>query len=119
LKKSLGKLAASYISFRRWTNVFKNGREETNYAPRSGAPTSTTEERHMKNAKSVLESTHIITSTAIVTEDGISPASVYCILTNSSGKRKVCAKWITHVLNHDQTAMSFFFATTHPQRWRN
>jgi hypothetical protein len=40
------------------------------------------------------------------------------ILTNSLGKRKVCAKWIPHVLNDNQRAMCVL-ATTHLQRWRN
>jgi hypothetical protein len=57
--------------------------------------------------------------TAIATEDGISPASVYCILTNRLGKRKVCAKWIPHVLNNDQRAIRVLFANTHLQHWRN
>jgi hypothetical protein len=50
---------------------------------------------------------------------GISPASVYHILTNSLGKRKVCAKWIPHVLNDNQRAMRLLLATTNLQHWRN
>jgi len=89
-----------------------NAPEETDYAPRSGAPTSATDERHMEKVKFVLERTCSISCKAIVTEVGISPASVYRILTNSWGKRKVCAQWITHVLNHDQRAMRVLLATT-------
>jgi hypothetical protein len=47
----------------------------------------------------------------------ISPASVYHILTNSLGKRKVCAKWIPHMLNDDQRAMRVLLASTHLQHW--
>jgi hypothetical protein len=47
------------------------------------------------------------------------PASVYRILINSFGKRKVCAQWIPHVLNDNQRAMRVLLATTHLQRWRN
>jgi hypothetical protein len=60
-----------------------------------------------------------ISCTAIAAEVGISPASVYCILTNSLGKRKVCAKWIPHMLNNDRRAMHVLLANTHLQRWRN
>jgi hypothetical protein len=52
-------------------------------------------------------------------EVGISPASVYRILTNSLGKRKVCAKSIPHMLNDNQRAMCVLLVTTHLQRWRN
>jgi hypothetical protein len=71
----------------------------------------------VKQVKSV-EGTRSISCTANATEVGISPASVYRILTNSVGKRKVCANWIPHVLNDDQRAMRVL-ATTHMQRWRN
>jgi hypothetical protein len=54
---------------------------------------------------------------AITTAGGISPASTYSTLTNSLGKRKVCAKWIPYVLNDDQRAMRVP-ATTHMRRWR-
>jgi hypothetical protein len=78
-----------------------------------------TDERHMKQVKSVLEGTRRISCTAIATEVRISPASVYCILTNRLGKRKVCAKWIPHVLNDDKRAMRVLLANTHLQLWRN
>jgi hypothetical protein len=48
---------------------------------------------------------------------GISVASICSILTNSLGKRKVCAKWIPHVLNDDQRATRVL-ATTHMRRLR-
>jgi len=41
------------------------------------------------------------------------------ILTNSLGKRKVCAKWIPHVLNSEQRAMRVLLASAHLQNWRN
>jgi hypothetical protein len=48
-------------------------------------------------------------------EVGISPASVYRILTNSLGKRKVCAKWIPHMLNDNQRAMRVLLAVRRKQ----
>jgi hypothetical protein len=54
-----------------------------------------------------------------LSEVGISPASVYRILTISLGKRKVCAKWIPHVLNDNRRAMRVLLSTTYLQRWRN
>jgi hypothetical protein len=74
---------------------------------------------HVTQVKFVLEGTRSTSCTAMATEVGISPASVYHILTNSLGKRKVCAKWIPHVLNDDQRAMRVLLANTRLQRWRN
>ena len=76
-------------------------------------------ERHVKQVKSLLQDAHNISCTVIATEVRISPASVYCILTNSLGKRKVCAKWIPHMLNDDQRVIRVLLATTHLQGWRN
>jgi uracil DNA glycosylase len=78
-----------------------------------------TDEHHVKQVKYVLKGTCSTSCTAIATEVGISPASVYSILTNSLGKRKICAKWIPHVLNDDQRAMCVLLANTHLQHWRN
>jgi len=54
--------------------------------PCKGASTSAMDECHIVQMKSVLEYTHSISCTAVATEVGISPASVYCIFTKSLGK---------------------------------
>jgi len=79
-------------------NAIKNGPEERNDAPRSGAPTSATDERHMEQVKSVLEHTCSIFCMEIATEVTIFPASVCRILTSYLGKRTGCERWIPHVL---------------------
>jgi transposase len=119
LKEGLGTHAPSYETVRRWVNFIKNGRKQTDDALRSGAPTTATDELHVNQVKFVLEGTRSISCMAIATEVRISPASVYRILTNSLGKREVCAKWIPHVLNDDQRAMRVLLTNTHLQRWRN
>jgi hypothetical protein len=91
LNKGLGTCAPSYETVRPWVKAIKNGQEETSDAPHGGAPTSARDERHMEQVKSVLEHTHSISCMATVTRNGISPASVYHILTNSLGKQKFCA----------------------------
>ena len=67
-----------------------------------------TDECHMEQVKSVLEHTCSVSCMAFATEVGISPASVYHILTSSLGKQKVCAKWMPYVLNDDQKPCVFF-----------
>jgi transposase len=90
LKEGLGTHAPSYETVRRWVNFIKIGRGQTDDAPRSGAPTTVTDELHVNQMKFVLEGMRSISCTAIATEVGILLASVYHILTNSLGKRKVC-----------------------------
>jgi hypothetical protein len=76
------------------------------------------DDSHVKQVKSVLEGMCSISCMAIATEVGISPVSVYHILPNSLGKRKVWAKWIPHVLIDDQRAVHVL-TTTHWQCSRN
>jgi len=78
----------------------------------SAAPTSATEECHMEQVCN-------ISCMATDMEVRISAASVYCILTDSLGKRRVCAKWIPHVLLDDQRTIRIVLATTHLQCCRN
>jgi len=66
-------------------DAIKNGWEETDYAPCSGAPTSGMAGGHMEQRKSVLEYMHNISHAAVATEVGISPASVNHILPTAWG----------------------------------
>jgi hypothetical protein len=96
-------------------NDIKNGWAETDNAHHCAAPTPAMDEHHVEQVKSVLEYKSDISCMATATEVRISPASVYCNLTNILGKQKVCAKWIPHVLKDDQRAMHVLLATTHLQ----
>jgi hypothetical protein len=99
-------------------NAFENGPEETDDAPRSGAPTLVMDECHMEQVKSVLERTCSILCMAIATEVRISPASVCHVLSSSLGKRTGCERWIPHMLNNTQRVLQIP-ATTHLWCWRN
>jgi len=118
MKEGLGTHSPSHETVCRLVNDIKNGWAETECALHCAAPTSVMHERHMEQVNSVLEYTCNISCKAIATEVRISPASVYCILTNSLGKQKVCAKWIPHMLNDDQRAVRLLLATTHLQHWK-
>jgi len=96
LNKGLGTCIPSYETVRPWMKATKNGQEGTSDAPHCGAPTSARDERHMEQGKSVLEHTQSISCAETVTEIGISPASVYHILTNSFGKPKFVQVDSTH-----------------------
>lgn len=73
----------------------------------------------MEQVRSAFELMHYISHTAVATEVGTSPASVYRTLTNTLGKWKVCAQWIPHVLNIDQRVMRVLLVTTYLLHWRN
>ena len=96
LKEGLGTCVPSYETFRLWVKAITNGWKETGDVPHGGAPTSARDERHMEQVQSVPEHTHSISCMATVTENGISPASVYRIPTNSFGKQKFVQVDPTH-----------------------
>jgi hypothetical protein len=73
----------------------------------------------MPQVKFVVAHISNISCVAIATEVGISPASVYHILTNSLGKGKVCTKWIPHLLDNEQRATCVFCTTINLQCWRH
>ena len=85
LKEGLGTHSPSHETVCRWVNDIKNGWAEKEYVLHCAAPTSVMDEQ-VEQVKSVLEYTCNISCKAIATEVRISPASVYCILTNSLGK---------------------------------
>jgi len=114
-KESLGTHTPSYETVHQWVNAIKNGQEETDDAPLSGAPTSATDECNMEQVKSVLEHMHSIICMAVATEVRICPANVYHILINSLGKQKVYAKWIPQALYDDQRTMCVLLASAHWQ----
>ena len=76
-----------HVELHQMVSAIKNCWEEIDDASHSGAPTLVTDERHMERVKSDLDCTSSISCMAIVREVGISPASVYCILTNCLGNK--------------------------------
>jgi len=76
MRESLGTHTPSYEAVCRWVNAIKNGWEETDDDSCSGAPTSAMDECNMEKVEPVLEHTHSISCTAIVTEVRTSLASV-------------------------------------------
>jgi hypothetical protein len=115
LKEGLWTRASSYEIVCQWMDAVKNSWEGTDNAPRSGVPTSATNECHVEQVKNVLERVLSISCTAVAIEVGISPASVYPFPINNMGKRKVCG----YVLNADQRATYVHLSTIHLQHWRN
>jgi hypothetical protein len=74
--------------------------------------TCTTKVACVKHVCALFKWTDSIQCTAVSAEVGILPACVLHVLTKHLGKWKICAEWISHVLNDDdQCVMYFSFAT--------
>jgi hypothetical protein len=106
--------------------LFANGQmplrmadKETDDTPRSTATTVAMGECHMEQVKPVIERKGNISCRAVTTEAGISPASVYHILTNSLGKGNICTMRIEHMLDNDQRTTCVLITTIHLHCWRH
>jgi len=92
--------------------------EKTDDAPHSAATTVAMDEHHKWNL--LLHVSVIFHAPQLLLEIGISPASVYHILTNSLGKGKVRTNWIPHVLDNEQRAThcSHHYPSAALETWR-
>lgn len=98
-------------------SVINNGREKTVDSPRSGPPSSATDESQVEQVTSVLDRARCISWPA--TEVGILTANIYHVVTSSMGKREVGAKWNPHMLSDDHRSMRVLLSTTYLQQWSN
>ena len=87
---------------------------------RNGASALAKDECHMKQMKSVLEYMHSISCTAIATEVGISPASVYHILPTAWGNKGFCKVESIHVQQWPKNHMccSCYHSSAAMEKWR-
>ncbi|PSN39908.1 hypothetical protein C0J52_07948 [Blattella germanica] len=69
--------------------------------PRPGRPRTSTDERSVKLVTDALEKYRRATCEELSEATGISPTSVYRILTDDLKKRKICARWVPHCLTSE------------------
>ena len=72
----------------RWVKDFNNGRQESYMKPSSGRP-----------GTELYNSDRQFTCEEIAFETGISKSSVYVILTQNLGMRKIAGRWVPHALS--------------------
>ena len=94
-----------------WATRFCEGRVTINNDPRTGRPKTSTDERSVKLVAVFLAEDCQVTCEEISQVTGISPTSVFCILTNDLQKRKICAPWVPHCLTAEQKQKRLKVAT--------
>lgn len=105
LTKVYGDSAPSMSTVKKWAAEFKRGRTSLEDDPREGRPkTATTPETIEKVHDIVLDDRRVKVS-EIAEAVGISEERVRNILHNQLGMRKLCARWVPHLLTTDQKQM--------------
>ena len=81
---------------------FNDGRESIENDPRVGRPVSILTEKNVATVKTLIEEEARYTMQGIEELSGIHSSSVLKILRQRLGLRKICARWVPHMLTHEQ-----------------
>jgi hypothetical protein len=100
-----------------WTTRFCEGRVTINIDHRPGRPKTSTDERSVKLVVEFHAQDRRATCEEISRATGISPTSVFHILTNNLQNRKICARWVPHCLTAEQKQKCLETATLLKQRF--
>ena len=102
LQKVYGNDALKYATVCKWVRRFNDGRESIENGPRVGWPVSVLTETNLATVKTSIEEDERYTMQEIEELSGIYSSSVLKILRKRLGLRKICARWVPHLLTDEQ-----------------
>ena len=82
-----------------WFTRFKNGRDDLNDDPRSGRPEASNRAELVEKVREIIAIDANFTVRMLAEELNLSYCTIYTILTEDLGKRKVFARFVPHQLN--------------------
>ena len=117
LREVCGEQTVDRSTISRWATRFREGRVSINDDPRPGRPKTLTDEGSVKLVADLLEEDRRATFEEISQAAGISPTSIFPILTNDLQKKKICVRWVPHCLTAEQKQKRLDIATLLKQRF--
>lgn len=102
LKKCFGDRAPTLQTVYNWYNEFKRGRKSLKDEPREGRPKTAVTPENIDAVRELIMQDRHVTYLEIEATLGISATSIHKILHEHLGVRKLCARWIPHLLTDDQ-----------------
>ena len=102
LQKVYGNGALKYATVCKWVRCFNDGRESIENDPRVGRPVSVLTEKNVATVKKLIEKDAHYTVQEIEELSGIHSSSVLKILHERLGLRKICTRWVPHLLTDEQ-----------------
>ena len=102
LQKVYGNDALKYATVCKWVHRFNDGRESTENDPRVGRPVSVFTEKNIATVKTLIEEYACYTMQEIEELSGIHSSSVLKILRERLRLRKICVRWVPHLLTDEQ-----------------
>ena len=91
-----------YATVYKWVRRFNDGRESIENNRRVGRPVSVLTERNVATVKTLIEEDARYTMQEIEELSGIHSSSVLKVLRERLGLRKICARWVPHLLTDEQ-----------------
>ena len=101
-KKVYGNGALKYATFCNWVHRFNDGLKSVENDPPVGRPVSILTEKNVATVKTLIEEDARYTVQEIEELSGIHLSSVLKILHERLGRRKICARWVPHLLTDEQ-----------------
>ena len=97
-----GDQSCSYRTVCRWVSDFSDGKESVLHEPHSGRPKSAVNELAINQIRDQISEDPHVTIRELSDTNGISYGSVQTILKKELGLKKLCARWIPHLLTDEQ-----------------
>ncbi|MEE4247654.1 MAG: transposase [Kangiellaceae bacterium] len=124
LQDTLEDQAPSFATVTRWYREFRGARGDFADDPRSGRPSTAVTQENIASVQAMIDEDPRVTTAMIGEHVGIGSAAVDSILHSHLKVRKLCARWIPHVLTgpQKQARIDFCrllidqFETASPQR---
>lgn len=101
-----------------WVAEFKRGRTHLEDDERSGRPKSASTPENITQIQDIIYEDRRVAVDDIVDTLGISHGSVYHILTDVLGMRKICANWVPHSLTMEQKRDRVRLSQQHLRRFK-
>jgi hypothetical protein len=104
LQQAFGDECMSRTQCFEWYSRFKTGRTSNDEDPRSGRPSTSTDDVHIEAIRDLILINRLLTIREIAEDVGISFGSCQAILTEKLNMHCVAAKFVLRVLTKDQKA---------------
>ena len=118
MEQALQDFCPSYETVRRWVVAIRAGKEDLDDEPRTGRPVTATSPDVEEKVAAAVRQDRRLTTRQMSEMVGVSHNSVHKILTENLGKRKVCAKWVPHLLTDEQKTLRVNLCAAHLRRHR-
>ena len=102
LQKVYGNGALKYVTVCKWVHRFNDGRESIKNDSLADRLVSVLTEKNVATVKTLIEEDERYTVQGIEELNGIHSSCVLKILRERLGLRKICARWVPHLLTDEQ-----------------